>query len=62
MILDLQEAPGLLAEARLLTSTLRLDAAPGAISSALAAARGVDWPRLLRHADAHTLTPLLYSA
>ena len=57
------DSPGLLAEARLLTSALRLDAAPAAVAAEVAAAATqVDWRRLLRHADAHTLAPLLYTA
>ena len=57
------EAPGLLAEARLLTYALRLDTPSAEVAAAVAAAAPtVDWTRLLRHADAHTLAPLLYAA
>ncbi len=48
--------------ARLMVSPLRLDATADGARAALAAAGDVDWPVLLRHADAHTLTPLLYDA
>jgi hypothetical protein len=52
----------LLALARLIVSPLRLDATPARAREALAGARDVDWAVLLRHADAHTLAPLLYDA
>lgn len=52
----------LLSIARLLVSPLRLDATPASARAALANAANVDWAVLLRHADAHTLAPLLYDA
>jgi hypothetical protein len=45
-----------------MVSPLRLDATPARAREALAGARAVDWAMLLRHADAHTLAPLLYDA
>ena len=52
----------LLSIARLLVSPLRLDATPATARAALAQAGDVDWAVVLRHADAHTLAPLLYDA
>jgi Uncharacterised nucleotidyltransferase len=52
----------LLSTARLLVSPLRLDATPASARAALVGAGRVDWTALLRHADAHTLAPLLYDA
>lgn len=52
----------LLGAARLITSSLRLDATPADIAARVAGARDVDWPVLVHHADGHTLTPLLYDA
>ena len=52
----------LLSIARLLVSPLRLDATTATARAALAQAGQVDWAVLLRHADAHTLAPLLYDA
>lgn len=46
----------------LMVSPLRLDASAAGARAALAAAGEVDWAVLLRHADAHTLAPLLYDA
>jgi hypothetical protein len=46
----------LLAGARLITNSLRLDAPK------FDWAGEVDWPRLVNHADGHTLTPALYAA
>lgn len=52
----------LLPLARLMVSPLRLDATAGSVRAALASVGDVDWAVLLRHADAHTLAPLLYDA
>ena len=54
--------PDLLPLARLMLSPLRLDATPASVHAALASAADVDWAVLLRHADAHTMAPLLYAA
>jgi hypothetical protein len=59
---ELLDSSDILSLARLMTSPLRLDATPATTRAALAAARNVDWARLLRHADAHTMAPLLYDA
>jgi hypothetical protein len=52
----------LLSIARLLVSPLRLDATPAAARAALVNAGAIDWDLLLRHADAHTIAPLLCDA
>ena len=52
----------LLSTARLLVSPLRLDATPESARATLVSAGRVDWTALLRHADAHTIAPLLYDA
>ena len=52
----------LLSTARLLVSPLRLDATPESTRAALLGAGRVDWTALLRHADAHTIAPLLFDA
>jgi len=50
----------LLSAARLITTSLHLDATPARIVESLSTARDMDWPALVHHADGHTLTPLLY--
>jgi hypothetical protein len=50
----------LLAAARLITDSLRLDASSAEVAALVAAAE-VDWARLAHHADGHTIAPLLYS-
>src|SRR5579859_1168245 len=57
-----QAETDLLRLARLMVSPLRLEASPASVRAALAEAGQVDWAELLRHADAHTLAPLLYAA
>ncbi len=51
----------LLAAARVITSAISTEAAPAELAAHLAAATDLDWQTLIGHADAHTLTPLLYS-
>lgn len=46
---------GLLATAQLMTTALRLDAPPPALTGE------VDWAQLVHHAGGHSLTPLLYA-
>jgi hypothetical protein len=50
----------LLAAARLMTDSLRVDATPEDIRARVEAARGLDWDLLAHHADGHTLAPLLH--
>lgn len=47
-----------LADAQLLTDSLRLEAQPSDLATHL---QRVDWTTLLNHADGHSLTPVLYS-
>src|SRR5260221_5416946 len=59
---DLTRNTELFSTARLLVSPLRLDATPESARAALVGAGRVDWAALLRHADAHTIAPLLFDA
>jgi hypothetical protein len=48
------EQMSLLSSARAITNSLRLDGMPPQLDG------DFDWPQLVRHADGHSLTPLLY--